>query len=214
MLASWKESYDKPRKCIKKVTLPTKVLWELDHEEGWALKNWSFWMVVLEKTLQSPLDSKMIKPVNLGRTDAEDEAPILWPPGVNSQLIGKDPDVGKDWRQKDKAAAEDEMVRWHHQFNKHEIGWIPRDGEGQGGLACCSPWGCSVGCNLATEQPSHCNNQEMILKIYLWIAKIYLLQSCHHRLNNNVSYSASFLYLKKSCQVRYLISRIFNLPQS
>ena len=95
-------------------------MWEMDHKEGWASKNWHFWIVVLEKTLVSPLDCKEIKPVNptgyqswifIGRTDAEAEAPILWPPDVKSWLIGKDPDAGKDWRRKEKRAAKDEMVR-------------------------------------------------------------------------------------------------------
>ena len=95
-------------------------MWELDHKEGWALKNLLFWTVVLEKTLESPLDSKEIKPINLkgdqswiftGRTVAKAEAPILWQPDAKSQLIRKDPDAGKDWRQKEKEAAEDEMVR-------------------------------------------------------------------------------------------------------
>ena len=94
-------------------------LWELDHKEGWVLKKWYFWIMVLEKTLESPLDCKEIKPVNpkgnqpwmfIGRTDAEAEAPILWPPDVMSRLIGKDPDVGKDWGQKEKGAKENEMV--------------------------------------------------------------------------------------------------------
>ena len=95
-------------------------MWELDHKEGWVLENWCFWTVVLEETLESPLDNKEIKPVNpkgsqtwifVGRTDAEAEAPILWPPDVKSQLIGNDPEAGKDWRQKVNRAAEDKMVR-------------------------------------------------------------------------------------------------------
>ena len=105
-------------------------MWELDHKEGWALKNWCFWTVVLEKTLDSPLESK-IKPVNptgnqpwifIGRTDAE--APIFWPPDAKSSLIGKDPEAGKDWRQEEKRATEDEMVGWHHQLNGKEFEWI------------------------------------------------------------------------------------------
>jgi len=123
-------------------------MWELDHKEGWVPKNWWFQIVVLEKTLESPTDSKEVKPVHpkrnqpwilIGRTDAE--APILWPPDAKSQLIGKDPDAGKDWRQKEKRATEDEMIGWHHQFNGHELGQTLRDVEGQGGLACCSLWG-------------------------------------------------------------------------
>ena len=124
-------------------------MWELDHKEGTVPKNWCFPTVVLEKFLQSSLDNKEIKPVNpkgnqpwiyIGRTDAEAEAPILWPPDVKSRLIGKDPDAGKDWRQK-KRAVEDETVGWHHQFNEHELGPTLGDGEGQGSLLWCSPWG-------------------------------------------------------------------------
>ena len=125
-------------------------MWELDHKENWAPKNWCFWTVVLEKTLESPLDSKEIKPVNpegnqswifIGRTDAEAEAPLLWPPDVKSQLIGKDPDTGKDWGQEEKGETEYEMVGWYHWLKGHEFEETPGDGEGQGSLACCSPWG-------------------------------------------------------------------------
>ena len=127
MTASWKESYDKPRQCVRKqrhhfvdkgpysqgygLSSSHVWMWEMDYKESRALKNWCFWTVGLEKTLESPLDSKEIKPVNLrgnqlwifiGRTDAEAEALIMWPPDVKSWLIGKDPDAGKDWRQKEK----------------------------------------------------------------------------------------------------------------
>ena len=103
-------------------------MWELDYKESWVSKNWCFWTVVLEKTLQNPLDCKEIKPVNLkgnqpwiltGMTDAE--APILWPSDTNGRLIGKDPDVGKDWRWKEKGVTEDEMVGWRHQLSGHEF---------------------------------------------------------------------------------------------
>ena len=126
-------------------------MWELDHKEGWTVENWCFWTVVLEKTLESPLDSKEIKPVNpkgnqswlfVGRTDAEVEAPILWPPDEKSLLIGKDPDAGKDWRQEEKGVTEDEMIGWHHWLNGHESEQTLGDGEGQRSPACCSPWGC------------------------------------------------------------------------
>ena len=121
--------------------------YELDHREGWAPKNWCFWTVVLEKTLDSPLDSKEIQPISIkgdqpwifiGRTDAEAEAPISWLPDVKSQLIRKDPDAGKDWREK-KGMTEDEMVGWYHQLNGHEFEQALGDGEGQGGLMCYSP---------------------------------------------------------------------------
>ena len=125
-------------------------MWELDYKESWAPKNWCFWTVVLEKTLESPLDSKEIQPVHpkgdqswvfIGRTDAEAETPILWPPNVKSWLIEKDPDAGKDWGQEEKGTTEDEMVGWHHQFNGHGFGWTPGFVDGQGGLACCDSWG-------------------------------------------------------------------------
>ena len=124
-------------------------MWELDRKEGLVLKNWCFWSVVLEKTLESPLDNKEIKPINpkgnqrwifIRRTDAEAEAPILWPPDVKSWLIGKDPDAGKDWGQEENRVTENEMVGWHHWLNGHEFEQTPGDSEGQGSLGCCSPW--------------------------------------------------------------------------
>ena len=125
-------------------------MWELDCEEGWALKNRCFWTVVLEKTLESPLDCKEIQPVHpkgnqswilLGRTDVEAKTLILWPPDAKSWLIGKDPDAGKHWRQEQKRMTEDEMVGWHHQCNGYGFGWTLGVGDGQGGLACCGSWG-------------------------------------------------------------------------
>ena len=125
-------------------------IWELDHKEGWVLKNWCFWTVMLEKTLESPLDCKEIKPENpkgnqswvfIRRTDAEAESPILWPPDVKCRLIRKDPNAGKKWRQEGKGMIEDKMVVWHHWLDGHEFGQPPGVGEGQGCLACCSPWG-------------------------------------------------------------------------
>ena len=113
-------------------------MWELDCKQSWALRNWCFWTVVLDKTLESPLDSKEIQPVHpkgnqswifIGRTDAEAETPILWPPNPNIRLIRKDPDTGKDWRQEEKGSTEDKMVEWHHQLNRHEFEQTPGDGE-------------------------------------------------------------------------------------
>ena len=146
VFAPWKNSYDKHKQCIKKQRhhLAEKCLWsqgygfssshvwmwELDHKEGWALKNQCFWTVVLEKTLESPLDCKEIRPVNpkgnqlwifIGRTNAE--APILWPSDVKSWLIWKDPDVGKDWRHEVNGMAEDKMVGRHHWLNGNEFEW-------------------------------------------------------------------------------------------
>ena len=125
-------------------------MWELDYKESWALKNWCFWTVVLEKTLESPLDCKEIQPVHpkgdqswtfIGRTDAELETPILQPPDTKSWLIWIDPDAGRDWGQEEKGTSEDEMVWWCHRLNGHEFEWTLGVGDGQGGLACCGSWG-------------------------------------------------------------------------
>ena len=124
-------------------------MWELDYQESWALKNWHFWTVVLEKTLESPLDCKETQPVHpkgdqswvlIGMTDVEAENTILWPPDVKSWLIWKYPDAGKDWGQ-EKGTTEDEMVGCHHQLNEHGFGWTLGIGDGQGGLLCCGSWG-------------------------------------------------------------------------
>ena len=125
-------------------------MWELDCEESWALKNWCFWTVVLEKTLESPLDSKKIQTVNpkgnqpwifIGKTDVEAEAPIFWPPDMKSWFIGKYPDAEKDWGQEEKGMTEEGMVGWHHWLNGHEFEQTPRHSEGQGSLVCCNSWG-------------------------------------------------------------------------
>ena len=148
------------------ITLPAKVhlvktmvfpvvmygcVWELDYKERWALKNWRFWTVVLEKTLESPLDYKEIQPVHpkgnqswifTGRKDwCWNWNSIIWPPNVKNWLILKYSSAGKNWRQEEKAISEDEMVRWRHWFSGHEFEQAPGVGDGQGSLACCSPWG-------------------------------------------------------------------------
>ena len=125
-------------------------MWELDYKESWVPKNGCFWTVVLEKTLGSPLDCREIQPVHpkgnqswifIGRTDAEAETPVLWPPDGKSWLIWKDCDAGRDWGQEEKGITEDEMVGWHHPLNGHGFGWTLGVGDGQGGLVCCSSWG-------------------------------------------------------------------------
>ena len=125
-------------------------MWELDYKESWALKNRCFRTVVLEKTLESPLDCKEIQPVHsegeqpwvfFGRNDAEAETAILWPPHVKSWLIGKDSDAGRDYGQEEKGTTEDEMAGWHHGLDGRESEWTPGVGDGQGGLACCDSWG-------------------------------------------------------------------------
>ena len=124
-------------------------MWKLYHKESQAQKNWCFWTVVLEKILESPLDCKEFQSVNsrgnqswifIGRTDAEAEAPILWPPDAKNWLLGKDPDAGKDWRQEEKGTTEDEMAGWHHWLDGHGFEQALGVGDGQGGLACCGPW--------------------------------------------------------------------------
>ena len=149
---SLKKNYNKPRQHIKKQRhhftnkVPSRQsdgfssshvwMWELYHKEGWALKNRCFWTMVLEQTLESPLDCKEIQPVQpkgnqswifIGRTDAEAEAPILWPLDSKTWLIGKDPDAGKDWRWEEKGMTEDDMVRWHHRLSGHEFEQTPED---------------------------------------------------------------------------------------
>ena len=146
MLALWKKSYDKPRQCIKKqrhffadkgsynqsygFSSSHAWMWDLDYKESWALKNWCFWTVVLEKTLESLFNYKEIKPVSpkenqswifIGRTDAKAETLMLWPPDGKNWLIWKDPDARKDWKQEDKGMTEDEIVGWHHWLNGHEF---------------------------------------------------------------------------------------------
>ena len=174
----WKKGGKKEKKTNhgfhESCTVPTSstgklkicdVKWELDHKEGWVPKNWCFQTVVLEKTLESPLDSN-IKSVNpkgnqpwivIRRTDAEVEAPILWPPDVKSQLIGNDPDTGKDWGHKEKGLTKDETVGWHHRLNRHEFEQTPVNSEGQGSLVCYSSWGSKrVRHNWVPEQQHIC----------------------------------------------------------
>ena len=144
-LAPWKKSYDQTEQYTKKqrhycsnkglsnqscgFSSSNVRMWELDYKESWAPKNWCFWTVVLEKTLESPLDSKEIQPVHhkgnqswifIGSTDVEAETPILWPPDVKNLLIWKDPDAGKDWRWEEKGMTADQMVGWHHLLDGHE----------------------------------------------------------------------------------------------
>ena len=166
MLTPWKESYDLPRQHFKKQRhyfvnkcLSSQVydfsgshvlMWELDYKECWVPENWCFWTVMLEKTLESPLNCKEIQPVLpkgnqswvfIGRTSVEAETPVFWPPDGKSWLIWKDPDVGRDWRQEEKGTTEDEMVEWHHRLNGHEFGWSLGVGDGQGALVYCGSYG-------------------------------------------------------------------------
>ena len=144
MLSPWKKSYDQPRQHIKKqrhyfinkgpsshsfdFSTSHVWVWELDYKERWVPKNWCFWTVILENSLENPLDCKEIQPVQgnqswifIGRTDAEAETPILWSPVAKNQPTGKGPDAGKDWRWEEKGMTEDEMFEWHHRCNWHEF---------------------------------------------------------------------------------------------
>ena len=166
MITPWKENYDQPRQHIKKQRhyfvnkRPSSEsycfssshvwMWELGYKESWALKNWWFWAVVLENTLESPLAYKEIHPVPpkgeqswvfIGKTDVKAEAPIIWSPDAKSWLNWKNPDVEKDWGQEEKGTTEDEMAGWHHRLDGHGFGWTPGDGDGQGGLVCRDSWG-------------------------------------------------------------------------
>ena len=149
-------------------------LWELHHKEGKAPKTWCLLTVVLEKAPECPLDSKEIKPVDLKgdqpwildrRTDVEAETPVFWSSDVNSWLIEKVPDAGKDWGQKEKKLSEDELAGWHHWCSGHELGQTSGDGEVQGGLVCCSSWGCKE--SEVTGQLNNTTNISLYLK---WVS--------------------------------------------
>jgi len=182
MLTPWKKSCYQPRLHIKKqrhyfankgpssqsyaFSSSHVWMWKVDHKEGWVPKNWCFWTVVQEKTLESPLDYK-IKPDNpkgnqswmfFGRTDVEAEAPIFWPPDMKTWLIKKYLDAEKDWRQEEKGTTEDEMVGWHHQLSGQEFEQALGGGEGQGSLVCCSSWGCKE-----LDMTDQLNNNKKIL---------------------------------------------------
>ena len=147
-------------------------MWELDYKESWMPKIWCFWTVALEKTLESPLDCKEIQPANpkgtqswifIGRTDAEAETPILWPPDAKSWLIWKDPDAGKDWREekgedcrRKKGWQRIKMVGWHHQLDGCQFEETLGVGDGQGSLVCCSLWG-----HKELDTPEHLNRPEL-----------------------------------------------------
>ena len=166
MLTPWKKSYDQHRQHIKKqrhcfankglssqrygFSSSHVWMWELDYKESWVPKNWRFWTVVLEKTLEIPLDCKVIQPVHpkgnqswvfFWRSDPEAETLILWSPDAKNWLVWKDPNAGKDWRQEKKGMIEDEMAGWHHWLDGHEFEQAPGVVDVQGNLVCCSPWG-------------------------------------------------------------------------
>ena len=152
-------------------------MWELDHKESWALKNWCFSTVMLEKTLESPLDTKEIQQVHpkwnqfwilIGKTDAEAETPVLRPPDAKNWLIGKDPDAGKDQRQEEKGMTDNEMVEWHHWLDGCGFKQALGDGDGQGSLACWCPWGCKE------TQLSNCT--ELIVFYFLKFLMLFIVK--------------------------------------
>ena len=158
-------------------------MWELDCEESWALKNWNFWTVVLEKTLESLWDCKEIQPVHpkgdqswvfFGRNDAKAETPVLGPPQAKSWLTAEDSDAGRDWEQEEKGTTEDEMAGWHHQLDGRESEWTPGVGDGQGGLACCDSWGCKE-----SDTTERLNWTELSLPYYFVLLYLSLVLSSH-----------------------------------
>ena len=152
---------------------------ELDCEEGWVPKNWCFWTVVLEKTLESPLDYKEIQAVHsegdqpqdfFGRNDAKAETPVLWTPHAKSWHIGKDPDAGRDWGQEEKGTTEDEMAGWHHGLNGRGSEWTLGVDDGQGDLACCNSWGrqeSDMTERLSWSELSNCTELKWIFIIFV-----------------------------------------------
>jgi len=163
---------------VKAIVFPVVMyVWELDHKESWALRNWCFWTVVLGKTLESPLDCNEIQPVHpkgnqswifIGMMDAKAEAPTLWPPDVKSWLTGKDPDAGKDWGQEDKGSTEGEMVGWHHRLDGHKFEQAPGVGDGQGSLMCYNP-GDHKELDMTELKFNLCNVDLICLYIRKWL---------------------------------------------
>ena len=172
--------------------------------------NWCFWTVVLEKTLESPMDCKEIQPVHskgnqhwisISKTDTEAEALILWPPDAKNQLIGKDPDAEKDWRQEEKGMTEDEMVGWHHWINTYELDQAPRDGEGQKSLVCCSPRGGKESDMTGLNSNS---NDKFIYMGYMYIYILILYMFIY-----NLSYMSCILFTCNRYSVLYMCYKLY-----
>ena len=176
------------------------LIWMLDHKESWAPKNQCFWTVVLEKTLESPLDCKEIQAVHpkgnqswifIRRTVAEAETPILWPADAKNWLTGKDSDTGKDWRQEEKGMTEDEMTWWHQRHYGHEFEQAPGVGDGQGSLVCCSSWG---------RKESDMNGQLHWFTMLCW----FLL---HSKVNNHLYVCNYLLFFRSFSYIDYRVLR-------
>ena len=184
-------------------------MWELDCEEGWAPKSWCVWTVVLEKTLESPLDCKEIQPVHykgdqpwvfFGRNDAKAETLVLWPPHAKSWLIGKDSDTGRDWWQEEKGMTEDETAGWHHGLDARECEWTPGDGDGQGGLACCDLWG-----RKESDTTERLNWAEATLDF------VYLLFGCLYFWHRLVKFGIESDLKLNNCNITVLFSFSFQV---
>ena len=185
-------------------------MWELDCEESWTPKNWCFWTVVLEKTLESPLDCKEIQPVHpkgnqswvlTGRTDVEAETPMLWPPDAMSWLIGKDPDAGKDWGQEEKGSTENEMVGWHHRLNGCGFRWTLGVGDGQSDLACCGSWGRKESDTTEQLNWAKLNSYQVYLETRSSILSLFLKKKKERKKEMYLIISDCSYYLPKKPQI-------------
>ena len=180
----------------------------MDCEQNWAPKNWCFWTVVLEKTLESPLDCKEIQPVHsegdqlwdfFGRNDAKSETPVLRPPHVKSWLIWRDFDAGRDWGQEEKGTTEDEMAGWHHWLDGRESEWTQGDGDEQGGLACCDSWG-----RKESDTTERLHWTELILS---YIS--YLFLSCNLYSDSDLTKVSSQVIIQKEYMIGVLLHSDF-----
>ena len=225
---SLEENYDQPRQhikkqrhyfvdkgpCSKSCGSSSSHIWmlELDNKESWAPKNLCFWTVVLEKTLESLLTCKEIQPIHpkrsqswifIGNTDAVAETLKLWPPDVKNWLIGKDPNLGKEWRQEEKRTAEDEMVGWHHWLNAHEFEQALGVGDGHGSLTCCRPWDCRVGHDWVselnwTDAYTHSNlHISAYLKSHTFLVSKYIFNELHANNNSIKKYQNTHSWLER-----------------
>ena len=174
-------------------------MWKLDCEENWVPKYWCVWTVVLEKTLESPLDCKEVLQVHskgdqpwvfFGRNDAKAETPVLWPPHVKSWFIGKDSDAGRDWGQEEKRTTEDAMAGWHHRLDGRESEWTLGVGDGQGGLACCNSWG-----HEESDTTERLNWTEMVRRV-----RMATIVKTHNPIQ------LSSLHMSKFCPENVLVS--------
>ena len=203
-------------------------MWEVDCEESWAPKNWCFWTVVLEKTLESPLDCNEIHSVHfkgdqswvfIGRTDAKAETPILWPPQlikIKSWLIGKDSDAGRDSGQDEKGTTEDEMVGWHHRLYWHEFEWTPGVGDGQGSLACYNSWGRKESDTTERLNWTEVNfttgiNLLLLIFVFLFFRIYILISSVQYTLIRHFKFFCGMKYLLHKCR-RHFFKRESKYP--